>query len=89
MKAAVVKRWRDRSEPNVARAASRWRFYAFGALSISTVLAACEPQVPGGFFREARSGEAAAESERVQRGKSGNQPVRIRRTNLRGVFIPE
>src|SRR5574340_46896 len=33
MKAAVVKRRRKRSGANVARAASRWRVYAFGALS--------------------------------------------------------
>jgi len=33
MKAAVVKRWRKRSVPNAARAASRWRGFAFGALS--------------------------------------------------------
>ncbi len=33
MKAAVVKRRRDRSGTNVAREGSRWRGYAFGALS--------------------------------------------------------
>ena len=34
-------------------------------------LAACEPQAPGGVYREARSGEAAAETERNQRGEGG------------------
>jgi len=33
MKPEVVKRRRKRSVPNLARAASRWRGYAFGALS--------------------------------------------------------
>ncbi|MHB9100131.1 MAG: hypothetical protein ACYC2E_01235 [Sulfuricella sp.] len=33
MKAAVVKRRRERSGTNYARAESRWRGYAFGALS--------------------------------------------------------
>ena len=33
MKPEVVKRRRKRSGTNLARAASRWRFYAFGALS--------------------------------------------------------
>jgi len=37
-------------------------------LSAGTALAACEPQAPGGVYREARSGEAAAETERNQLG---------------------
>ncbi|MHB0986884.1 MAG: hypothetical protein ACYC05_15010 [Sulfuricella sp.] len=37
----------------------------------ATALAACEPQGPGGFFREGRSGEAAAGTERNQRGEGG------------------
>lgn len=37
----------------------------------ATALAACEPQEPCGVHRQARSGEAVAESERAQRGKNG------------------
>ena len=37
----------------------------------TTALAAGEPQAPGGIYREARSGEAAAETERNQRGEGG------------------
>jgi hypothetical protein len=40
-------------------------------LSDGTELAACEPQAPGGVYREARSGEVAAGTERNQRGKGG------------------
>ncbi len=51
MKREVVKRLRQRRETSVLQRRSRWRLYAFGALSDATAIADSEPQALGeGFF---------------------------------------
>lgn len=47
MKCDGVKRLRQRRETSVLQRASRWRLYAFGALSDTTALADSEPQALG------------------------------------------
>lgn len=50
MKRDGVKRLRQRRETSVLQRASRWRLYAFGALSDTTTIADSEPQALGEVF---------------------------------------
>ncbi|MFZ2302424.1 MAG: hypothetical protein WAW10_11230 [Gallionella sp.] len=50
MKREVVKRLRQRRETSVLQRASRWRLYAFGALSDTTTVADSSPQALGEVF---------------------------------------
>lgn len=50
MKREVVKRLRQRRETSVLQRRSRWRLYAFGALSDAYALADSEPQTLGEVF---------------------------------------
>ena len=70
MKREVVKRLRQRRETSVLQRTSRGRLYAFGALSDTTTLADSAPQALGGGYREGRSGEVAAGTERTHLERS-------------------
>ena len=50
MKCDGVKRLRQQRETSVLQRGSRWRLYAFGALSDATALADSEPQALGEVF---------------------------------------
>jgi hypothetical protein len=50
MKRGGVKRLRQRRKTSVLQRASRWRLYAFGALSDTTTIDDSEPQTIGEAF---------------------------------------
>ena len=66
MKRDGVKRLRQRMETSVLQRRSRWRLYAFGALSDYPCISRQRTASPWrGSYREGRSGEVAAGTERT------------------------
>jgi len=74
MKRDGVKRLRQRRETSVLQRASRWRLYAFGALPDYPCSSRQRTASPWrGIFREGRSGEVAAGTERTRLERSYKQ----------------
>ena len=74
MKREVVKRLRQRRETSVLQRGSRWRLYAFGAFSDYPCSSRQRTASPWrGLFREGRSGELAAGTERTHSERSYKQ----------------